>query len=230
MGYVGRALGHSDKQSTTDYIIQSILILVAPALFAATIYMTLGRLIHALRAEQYSVVNVRWLTKIFVVCDVLSFFIQGGGGGIIASNSKNIKLGEDIILGGLIFQLVTFGFFVVGAVIFHMRVRKRGGSGLGVKWEQMLLVLYTLSGFIVFRNIVRVIEYIEGRHGPLLRVEWPIYVFDAVPMAATMLVFLIKYPTLLRPKNVDPEAHAELTSVTTADVSGTKAGRYSRRR
>jgi RTA1 like protein len=192
--------------------------------------MTLGRLIRALRAEQYSVIRVTWLTKIFVIGDVLSFFIQGGGGGVMASNSKDTKLGENIILGGLFFQLITFGLFVVAAVILHMRMRKRGVSDPSIKWEQMLMVLYTVSGLIIFRNILRVVEYIGGRQGPLLRIEWPIYVFDAVPMAVTMLVFFVWYPALLRPSTVDPEAHTELRSVTTVDMSSTKEDRYARRR
>jgi hypothetical protein len=133
-------------------------------------------------------------------------------------------------LGGLFFQLITFGLFVVAAVIFHMRMRKRGVSDPSIKWEQTLMVLYTISGLIIFRNILRVVEYIGGRQGPLLRIEWPIYVFDAVPMAATMLVFLVWYPTLLRSRTVDPEAHSELRSVTPVDVSRTKEDRFARRR
>ena len=212
---------------------QSLLILVAPALFAATIYMTLGRLIRALGCERFSVIRVNWLTKIFVVGDVLSFFIQGGGGGIMASDSSKIKLGENIILGGLFFQLIIFGFFVMATVIFHMRIRAYAtheSSNTGLKWEQMLLVLYTVSGLIVFRNILRVVEYIGGREGPLLRAEWPIYVFDATLMAATMLVFFIGYPTIFRPKKADPEARTELNSMPTVDQSCQKEERYSRMR
>jgi hypothetical protein len=90
--------------------------------------------------------------------------------------------------------------------------------------------LYTVSALIMFRNIIRVVEYIGGRQGPLLRIEWPIYVFDAVLMASTMLVFFIEYPTLVRPKIVDPEERTELHSVPETDMSGMKAERYSKLR
>jgi hypothetical protein len=56
-----------------------MLILVAPPLFAASIYMTLGRIIVKLDAEKMSLVPVRFLTKIFVVGDVISFLLQCGG-------------------------------------------------------------------------------------------------------------------------------------------------------
>lgn len=58
---------------------QSALILIAPAFFAASIYMELGRLIQMLRAENNSVVPVRWLTRTFVAGDVLSFLMQAAG-------------------------------------------------------------------------------------------------------------------------------------------------------
>ena len=61
------------------YIIQSILLLLGPTLFAASIYMILGRLIVLLEADSYSVIRPRWLTKVFVLGDLLSFFAQGGG-------------------------------------------------------------------------------------------------------------------------------------------------------
>lgn len=61
------------------FLINSLLPLVAPALFAASIYMELGRLIIVLHAQQHSLIRVKWLTKIFVTGDVLSFLLQAGG-------------------------------------------------------------------------------------------------------------------------------------------------------
>lgn len=58
---------------------QSALILIAPAFFAASIYMTLGRIIFMLDAEKCSLIRLRWLTKIFVAGDVLSFLMQASG-------------------------------------------------------------------------------------------------------------------------------------------------------
>lgn len=56
-----------------------MLILVAPPLFAASIYMTLGRVVIKLGAEDQSIVPVRFLTKTFVAGDVISFLMQCGG-------------------------------------------------------------------------------------------------------------------------------------------------------
>jgi hypothetical protein len=81
IGYVGRAIGSQETPNWTvgAFVIQSILILVAPALFAASIYMTLGRIIRITDGAVHSMVNVNWLTKIFVLGDVFGFLMQGSG-------------------------------------------------------------------------------------------------------------------------------------------------------
>ena len=61
------------------YIIQSLFILLAPALLAASIYMELGRIILLVDGEHLSLIRTRWLTKIFVAGDIISFLTQGAG-------------------------------------------------------------------------------------------------------------------------------------------------------
>jgi hypothetical protein len=39
----------------------------------------LGRIIRLTGGERHSMIRPSWLTKIFVVGDVLSFFVQSGG-------------------------------------------------------------------------------------------------------------------------------------------------------
>jgi hypothetical protein len=58
---------------------QTLLILLAPTLYAASIYMVLGRVIKFLHGDHLSYVPVRYMTKIFVFGDVLSFILQGAG-------------------------------------------------------------------------------------------------------------------------------------------------------
>lgn len=83
IGYAARCKSGSESPDWTlgPYIIQAILLLVAPSLFAATIYMQLGRIIMLLHGESRALIRKQWLTKIFVTGDVLSFVLQGGGMG-----------------------------------------------------------------------------------------------------------------------------------------------------
>lgn len=84
MECVGYAARVKSSQETPHwkmgpYIVQAILILVAPALVAATAYMILGRIILSSGGEKYSMIKKRWLTKIFVLGDILSFLILAAG-------------------------------------------------------------------------------------------------------------------------------------------------------
>lgn len=79
IGFIGRYLSHDDVWALGPFIMQSLLILLAPALFAASIYIILGRIILMTDGERYSLVRQKWLTKIFVAGDVLSFLMQGSG-------------------------------------------------------------------------------------------------------------------------------------------------------
>jgi hypothetical protein len=79
VGFLGRVLSHDDIWALGPFIMQSLLILVAPALFAASIYIILGRIILLVDGERYALVRRKWLTKMFVAGDVLSFMLQGAG-------------------------------------------------------------------------------------------------------------------------------------------------------
>ena len=79
VGYVGRIIAHNNQKSIGIYIMQTLLLLVAPALYAASVYMTLGRIILHTRGEHLSPIKRTLLTKIFVIGDVFSFLVQSGG-------------------------------------------------------------------------------------------------------------------------------------------------------
>lgn len=204
IGYIGRCISHSDNKALAPFIIQSLLILLGPALYAASIYMTLGRIILAVRAPHLSIIPTRWQTRLFVCGDVVAFLTQMAGGRIQASgngNESTINIGEDTILAGLWLQIVFFGFFVACSTVFHVRCRRKptaASADPGMPWQRMMIMLYTVSGLILVRSLFRVVEYIQGNAGFLLRNEWPIYVFDALLMALVMLIFLIWYPSTLR--------------------------------
>lgn len=81
IGYGARSINASKTPDWTlvVYIIETLFILLAPALLAASIYMVLGRIVLLLDAGHLSWVPPRWLTKLFVTGDVLSFVTQLAG-------------------------------------------------------------------------------------------------------------------------------------------------------
>lgn len=184
------------------YIIQSLLLLIAPAVYAASIYMILGRLITTIEADHHSMIRPTWLTKIFVAGDVLSFLMQSTGGGMLAKQDKNsAKLGENIILGGLFVQILFFGFFMVATVVFHLRLRKNPtqASQMSTKWRTLLMALYVASFFILVRSVFRVVEYKQGRGGYLMSREVWLYIFDGVLMFSVTVLFNVVHPSIAVP-------------------------------
>jgi hypothetical protein len=81
VGYTGRTSSANEAPDFTlvPYITQSLLLLLGPSFFAASIYMILGRIIRLTGGERHSPIRPTRLTKIFVLGDVLSFFVQSGG-------------------------------------------------------------------------------------------------------------------------------------------------------
>ncbi|PMD13902.1 putative RTA1 domain protein [Hyaloscypha hepaticicola] len=202
IGYVGRAISatQSPNWSTGPYICQSLLLLLAPALFAASIYMVLGRIIVLTDGEAHSPIRAKWLTKVFVTGDVISFLAQSAGGGMLArtSSSSGVKLGQNIITGGLGIQALFFGLFIVVAGIFNYRLRavpSLRSQQLSVPWQSYLHVLYGASFLILVRSIFRIAEYVMGQHGYLLDHEIFLYIFDALLMFSAMVLFNVYHPS-----------------------------------
>jgi hypothetical protein len=81
LGYIARAISCHQTPNWTlgPFIMQTLFVLLAPTLFAASVYMVLGRIILTTEAEHLSFIRKRWLTKIFVMGDILSFLVQSGG-------------------------------------------------------------------------------------------------------------------------------------------------------
>ncbi|KAF5671693.1 RTM1-like protein [Fusarium heterosporum] len=221
IGYAARyASGKETPNWTlTPYIIQAILLLVAPALFAATIYMELGRIITLVDGEGLALISRKWMTKIFVIGDVLSFVLQGGGkhctrrlqiglsltnfligGGYQSAGSLSaLRMGTKIIIIGLFVQLAFFGAFLVVAVKFHINIVRRPTtrSRIGIPWRKHLKLLYGSGILIMVRSIFRAIEYLQGDDGYLLAREGYLYVFDALLMFVVMVLFNIIHPAEL---------------------------------
>lgn len=201
IGYAARAKSADQHPNYTlmPYILQSLFLLLAPTLFAASIYMELGRILDLTEGSSRSIIGRKKLTKIFVLGDVLSFLAQSGGGGMLAQGNSS---GNKVIIGGLVLQLLFFGFFMVSAVVFHKRMSADPTTkvmAMSLPWKKHLTALYVGSGLILVRSLYRLIEYIQGgSSGYIVEHEWTLYVFDAVLMLGTMVVFFWIHPSEIR--------------------------------
>ncbi|GIZ48868.1 hypothetical protein CKM354_001191200 [Cercospora kikuchii] len=204
IGYIARAVSATQKNgewTLGPYIVQSTLILVAPALFAASVYMHLGRVVRMVNGGQtdekllFGLIKTTWLTKVFVAGDVISFMMQAGGGGLMAT--ENVDTGETLVLGGLGVQIAFFGLFVFTGVTWNLKMRSRNSteSLRGLPWQKHMISLYIVSILIFVRSIVRMVEYAQGFSGYILSREWYLYVFDALLMWLAMVTLNVIHPS-----------------------------------
>ncbi|KAJ5638450.1 RTA1 like protein [Penicillium herquei] len=201
IGYATRIDSHNNTGKLMPYCIQAVFILVAPTLFTASVYMVLARIIRSVRAEQHSLIPLNWLTKTFVLCDVLTFFIQAGGSGMMVSSNLT-GIGQGIVIAGLGLQVLSFCLFLLTAYIFHSRIKRHPTPEtfyIGIPWVQQLNGLYAVSVLVLIRSIFRVVEYAMGNNGYALSNEWTLYVFDSVPMFTVMVIFGVWHPSGLKP-------------------------------
>jgi hypothetical protein len=109
-----------------------------------------------------------------------------------------MHMGEKIIIGGLVVQLLFFGGFLVTGAIFHVRMCKVPTMAVTTRslpWERHLHVLYGASLLILIRSIFRLIEYAQGNDGYLISHEVFLYIFDSVLMLATMTLTAWTHPS-----------------------------------
>lgn len=201
-GYYGRAWSHNNIRDGSPYLIQLMLILGSAPLLAATVYMTLGRFARTLKAEQYTIMNVRWVTKIYVLIDIVSFLCQMAGSAMQASSDpKGLKLGQHIVIGGLIVQLVALGWFIFETTILHIRLN-RGPTVITLKdpsisWRPTLWTLRCVSVLIFIRSLYRLIEFTSGSNSSLAKTEVYLYIFDAALLSVSAFLFIVIHPARL---------------------------------
>ncbi|KAB8265702.1 RTA1 like protein-domain-containing protein [Aspergillus pseudonomiae] len=203
--YAIRAASVKQPDNIGLYATSATLIVIAPVLVCASLYILIGRLIRSGgRAAPspdtetkdpvllFGRFSPSWIPRVFVTSDVISFLTQAAGSGIASSNDwagKEKDVGVGVLIAGLVLQLVTFAFFLVVVVWFDKwspRARGCGEVESGVR--SVLNGIYEAGFFITIRLIYRVIEFSMGMDTYTWTHEWPLYVLEAVPMLMAMMI------------------------------------------
>ncbi|KAL2782566.1 RTA1 like protein-domain-containing protein [Aspergillus keveii] len=187
-GYIARAVSAKAPSSLGPYIAQSLLILLPPSLYAATIYMCYGRVVRCTQRPELSIISPEKVTKIFVIGDVIAFILQCSGGGMMAISGMG-SIGEKILVFGLVVQLLFFGFFLYVSVKFTLRVRSNPAKVPGGPWKTLMRVLFGMAALIIFRCVYRIAEFVQGHDGYLVSHEAYMYLLDTLPMLLVQLLF-----------------------------------------
>ena len=112
--------------------------------------------------------------------------------------ADQITSGQHIIVVGLLIQIIFFGIFILTTAMFHMRIHKAPtlkSADPYVSWTKHMRVLYATSILMMIRSVIRVIEYVQGNDGYILRHEEFIYIFDACLMLAVLRMYNVVHPS-----------------------------------
>ncbi|KAF8597909.1 RTA1-like protein [Ceratobasidium sp. AG-I] len=191
-----------DTHNITRFIAMNMCTILSPCGFIATVYMLLGRLAIHLEAEDLLLLKPSIITKVFVASDIITFMVQAGGGGLIASSNTNTsKIGEKIFLVGLILQLVSFIIYTLVFIIFIWRLRTQRREqwhdrpdGIFKHWLMLVMAMAISCQGIIIRSGFRTIENAQGFEGKLATTERYFYMMDCFPLWTAIFVFVIVWP------------------------------------
>lgn len=98
---------------------------IAPAFLTAAIYLSLSRLV-IIHGEHLARFAPRTYTITFICCDIISLILQAAGGAMAASGGDmdSKQTGVNIMIAGLVFQVVSLALFMALCADFWLRVRR----------------------------------------------------------------------------------------------------------
>lgn len=196
--YVLRVLSIQNVENSNYYSYWFILMMVAPIWTNAYAYMVMGRMVYNFTPTA-SVFKVKaWrFGLIFVLLDVLAFFMQAAGA-VIASGEhkteKTLMMGIHIYMGGIGFQQLCIFLFLALAVRLHKKLRLQLPSPERSRGLLLLYVEYAVVGLITVRIIFRLIEYSAGIKSTIPKHEVYQYIFDSTLMLIASVLFNAFHP------------------------------------
>ncbi|KAJ5591562.1 RTA1-domain-containing protein [Penicillium hispanicum] len=179
----------------------------APVFFTGGIYVLLGRFIQ-LFGRECSMLTPKLYVWIFCTCDVVSLIVQAVGGGMASSESNDTNgdtaVGTNIMVAGVVIQLISISVFVFFAVDFARRSARLGYLQPALKGPiGTLMGTMVLSVVCIYiRSIYRTIELAQGWTGYLITHESYFIGLDGVMMVIAVGVFNICHPGWLLPSEL----------------------------
>ncbi|KAH8805478.1 putative RTA1 domain protein [Xylogone sp. PMI_703] len=206
IGYIGRVGLHGDPFSFNDFVIQLVCLTIAPAFLSASIYLCLSRLI-VIHGAHFARFQPKTYTYTFITCDIISLILQAAGGGIAASaNAQSDKdTGVDVMIAGLVFQVVSLLLFMALSLDFVRYVRGADGNGTNPQFAGLrerptfrlfpyALAVATITIFI--RCVFRVAELQGGFGGKIANDQTVFLIFEGPMIMAAVFVLTVCHPGL----------------------------------
>ncbi|KAH9858165.1 RTA1-like protein [Lenzites betulinus] len=217
IGWGAREWSHYAPLAHNPYLIQIVTLIISPTPLIGALFITFGRL-SARLGHEYSRLSPRLYSRIFLTCDVVALVVQAAGGAIAAGadDAKGSKLGSNIMLGGIVFQLASLSVFCVLVAEYMFRrikdkpfTKTMNASGstetfvpptiayrgpIEKPLMHLALGLCMEALFLYIRGIYRTVELADGWDGRVIQTQSLFIIFDGVMVFLTMLTMNIFHP------------------------------------
>ncbi|KAK2590953.1 hypothetical protein QQS21_011372 [Conoideocrella luteorostrata] len=194
VGYIARCLSaKQDPYHLIYFILNYFFIVTAPVFLAAGIYTTLTVLINQL-GRTYSFLPPKFILAFFITTDAVATILQVAGAALIGkaeSDRKDPTPGNNILLGGLAWQVFSIGVFIILGVSFVWRARHQIRKNSLVTFTATFSIATLL---IYMRTIFRLAETAEGLMSTLQTNEVYFACLEFMPVALALLLLAIWHP------------------------------------
>ncbi|KAI4170957.1 MAG: hypothetical protein LQ343_004615 [Gyalolechia ehrenbergii] len=204
IGWIARAVATGCSYSVPLFQMQLASLIISPNFITAGIYIVLSRLLPLVGTDK-SPIRPRTYLYIFIAVDIISLAIQAAGGGKAAigfSKGTDTSTGTNIMVAGIIFQLVSI---IIFELLFCLVVFKSLPQIMASRPLSMLCGATTISvAAILVRSVYRTIELLQGWRGYLITRERYFVALDGTMILVALLVYNVLNPgELLRKADKD---------------------------
>jgi hypothetical protein len=204
IGYVGRILMNDNPYDTNAFRIQITCLIISPAFVAAGIYLTLKHIVLKFGTE-WSRLRPSMYTWIFICCDIFSLVLQGAGGGLAASGepgSTMLDVGTDLMIAGVVFQVVVLVVFGTVLVDYFIRTKRRRNIlsaealdlAASTRFRLFMGAVFVAYIGILTRCAYRIPELTDGWRSEIMRNEPEFIVLEGVMIVIAVLALTVFHP------------------------------------
>jgi hypothetical protein len=206
VGYLGRVMLYNNIFDSNNFIIYLVGCTIGPAFFSAGIYLCLSRII-VIYGQEACRIPPKMVVMFFIGFDVISLILQAAGGAMasIADTPEDSDRGVNVMIAGLVIQVVGTGIFTIVCGIIAFFISKNGqllNANTYVlrqskKFRFFLVAIGASTILILERCIYRAAELQEGFDGKLANDEPLFMILDGVAMALVIILLTVFHPALI---------------------------------
>ncbi|WRT67287.1 uncharacterized protein IL334_004254 [Kwoniella shivajii] len=218
-GYAARLASHQRPFVVSSFVAQYFLIVVAPVLFSAAIYLSLSIATKGYKgSEKYLIISPKKVLIFFVTADVITTIIQIAGAALIGTSESARVRGRytkvtpeqanNILIAGLAIQCFSFTCFLFILLSMIYRLRSHSSTNLtsnsssssssspgSTKLPRFLYTILITACLILLRTTFRLAESGQGFFGFASTHESLFGTLEFLPVILALIIWSIYPPS-----------------------------------